>query len=126
MSIIKSVKGFFGEIIHYKDGVRVGTTTDSFIPGVKNHYDARGNLTGYSTQGIFADEVHFDRNSQYIGSSHEGAFGATHHYSKDGSHSVSCDGLFGTNTYIDDDSDALFSSSDDFFSDSPSFGDSNW
>lgn len=127
MSIIKSIKGLFGQTIHYKDGVKVGETWDSFIPGVKNHYDANGTKTGYSSKSIFADELHYDGNGEYIGSSHKGLFNSVHHYGRNGSHSVSSPGLFGTNTFVSNDDDALlFSDSDDSsFETSDSF-DSDW
>ena len=105
MSIIKSVKGLFGQIIHYKDGVKIGETWDSFIPGIKNHYDANGSYVGHSAKGFIANEAHYNRYGSYEAASYDGAFGAVHHYGADGSHGVSTDGLFCTNTYLHDDSD---------------------
>ena len=122
MSIIKSIKGLFGQTIHYKDGQKIGETWDSFIPGVKNHYDANGSLSGYSAKGWIADEVHYGKNGEYVGASYEGVFDSMHHYGAYGSHSVSTRGLTGTTTYASDDEDALLFSDPDF--DSPSFGDS--
>lgn len=102
MSIWKSVKGLFGQTIHYKDGVKVGETWDGFIPGTKKHYDANGNYAGYSSKGFFADEVHHDRTGARVGESWNGAFGMTHHYDNRGHAGTSCDGLIGRNTDVDD------------------------
>lgn len=127
MSIIKSIKGLFGQTIHYKNGIKVGETWDSFIPGVKNHYDVSGEHVGYSAKCVFADELHYDNNGEYLGVSHKGLFDSVHHYGRNGSRSVSSPGLFGTNTFIPDDNDTLlFSDSDDSsFEASDSF-DSDW
>jgi len=92
MSIIKSIKGFFGQTIHYKDGVRVGETWDGLIPGTKKHYDANGGYAGYSTNGFIADELHYKRDGEYIGSSYDGGY-VVDHYGADGSRSISMDGV---------------------------------
>jgi hypothetical protein len=130
MSIIKSIKGLFGQTIHYKDGVRIGETWDSIFSGVKNHYDANGSYAGSSSKGIFADEVHYDRYGGYVGSSHKNAFGGVNHYGNNGSFASSDDGLFATSTYIDElHSNTLFDSDADdqsFDSGFDSFDSPDW
>lgn len=133
MSIWKSIKGLFGQIIHYKDGVKVGESWDGLIPGTKNHYDVNGSYVGHSDPGFFADQVHFDQYGNRIGESWTDEFGTTRHYDQSGRVGTSFDGFTGTTSHIRDDMDSPFdqpksifddldSSSDSF----DSFGDSDW
>lgn len=127
MSIWKSIKGFFGQTIHYKDGVRVGETWDGLIPGTSNHYDANGSFAGSSSQGFFADQVHYDRYGNRVGESWTDDFGTTRHYNDSGRVGTSFDGFTGTTSILDD--DTLFDHDSDFDSfdaSNASFGDSDW
>lgn len=80
---IKSIKGFFGQIIHFKDGIKVGESWTGLFEGSQNHYDADGQHIGYSDRGIIADLVHYDEHGNYIGETHTGLFGQKKHYSTD-------------------------------------------
>lgn len=102
MSILKSIKGLFGQTIHYENGVKVGETWDGLVPGTKNHYNSDGSYAGSSAKGFFADEVHYDKNGRYVGESWKGAFGATHHYGSNGIRGTSYDGFTGTTSVFDD------------------------
>lgn len=128
MARIKSVKGLFGQTIHYKNGERVGETRDGFIPGTKNHYDACGQYVGYSTKGFLADEVHFDAHSNRIGSSWKDASGSIHHYDNCGKSGVSYEGLTGITSIIDDHARSMFtpSSDDNDFGATDPFADPDW
>lgn len=133
MSIWKSIKGLFGQTIHYKDGVKVGESWDGFIPGTKNHYDANGSYVGHSDPGFIADQVHFDQYGSKVGESWTDDFGTTRHYADSGRVGTSFDGLTGSTSLFDDDTDSLFDQPDSMFDDqdSPlnsldSFGDSDW
>ena len=101
MSIIKSIKGLFGQMIHYKDGVKVGETWEGFIPGTKNHYNAAGTYAGSSAKGFLADEVHYDRHGRYVGESWKDAFGTTRHYNDRGRAGTSYEGIIGTTSVFD-------------------------
>ena len=81
--IIKSIEGLFGQIIHYKDGVKVGESWPGLFEGSQNHYDAEGRYVGYSGRGMIADLVHHDEHGNYIGETHTGLFGQKKHYSAD-------------------------------------------
>lgn len=80
---IKSIKGLFGQIIHYKDGIKVGESWPGLFEGSQNHYDADGKYIGYSDRGIIADLVHHDEHGNCIGETHTGLFGQKVHYSAD-------------------------------------------
>lgn len=80
---IKSVKGIFGQIIHYKDGIKVGESWPGLLSGLQNHYDADGRYIGYSDRGMIADLVHHDEHGNYIGETHTGLWGQKNHYSVD-------------------------------------------
>lgn len=126
MAIFKSIKGFFGQMIHYKDGVKVGETWDGFIPGTKTHYDVNGKYVGHSDRGFLADEVHYNEANEVVGESWNGAFGTKKHYSQNGYTGHSYDGLMGTNTIIDDYEPSMFDSELDFDSEaSDAFADSS-
>lgn len=108
MPIWKSIKGLFGQTIHYKDGVKVGETWDGLLPGTQNHYGADGGFVGSSAPGFLADEVHYNQNGERIGESWTDAFGTTRHYNDDGYAGVSFDGFTGKTSYIDDDVNTPF------------------
>ena len=129
ISIFKSIKGLFGQTIHYKDGEKVGETWDGFIPGAKNHYGANGSFVGSSAPGFFADEVHYDQHGGRIGESWTDAFGTTRHYDSNGRVGTSYDGVCGVTSDIMDGANTLFDQSDydrDPFADDVSWDDSDW
>ena len=72
---IKSIKGLFGQTIHYEDGIKVGESWSGLLSGSQNHYDAEGRYIGYSDRGMIADLVHHDEHGNYIGETHTGLFG---------------------------------------------------
>jgi len=80
---IKSIKGLFGQIIHYEDGSKVGESWPGLFSGTQKHYDASGRYIGYSSPGMIADLVHYDAHGNYIGETHTGLFGQKKHYSTD-------------------------------------------
>ena len=77
---IKSIKGFFGQLIHYEDGIKVGESWPGLFEGSLSHYDADGRYVGYSDCGIIEDLVHYDERGSYIGETHAGFFGQKKHY----------------------------------------------
>lgn len=125
MSIFRSIKGLFGQTIHYKDGVKVGESWDGLIPGTKNHYDANGSYVGRSDPGFFADQVHFDQHGNKLGDSWTDSFGTTRHYNASGRVGTSYDGFSAKISIVDDREDSLFdqpkSVFDEFDSESDSF-----
>ena len=72
---VKSIKGLFGQTIHYEDGVKIGENWPGLFEGSQNHYDAGGRHMGYSDRGIIADQVHHDEHGSYVGETHTGFFG---------------------------------------------------
>lgn len=133
MSILKSIKGLFGQTIHYKDGVKVGETWDGLLPGTKNHYDANGRFSGSSSPGFFADQVHYDEHGNRLGESWTDAFGTTRHYDENGRAGTSYDSLFSTTSNLHDDAnlfpntyDQIDSFDTDRFSDDLFSEDSDW
>ena len=78
---ITSVKGLFGQIIHYEDGRRVGESWPGLFEGSYDHYDADGRYAGYSDPGIVAELVHHDERGVYVGKTYTGLFGQKKHYS---------------------------------------------
>jgi len=80
---IKSIKGLFGQIIHYENGVRVGESWPGLFKGSYDHYDASGRYTGYSDPGMIANMVHHDKHGSYVGETHTGLFGQEKHYIAD-------------------------------------------
>lgn len=80
---IKSIKGLLGQIIHYKDGLKIGESWPGLFGGSQNHYDAEGRYMGYSDRGTIADLVHYDEHGNYIGETHTGLWGQKNHYSAD-------------------------------------------
>jgi len=109
---IKSVKGLFGQIIHYKNGVKVGESWPGLLCGSQNHYDADGRYIGYSDCGIIADLVHHDEHGNYIGETRTGLFGQKKHYSIDrGYVGETWDGFIGDTTDLMEVSDLSSSQS---------------
>ena len=134
MSIIKSIKGLFGQTIHYKDGRKVGETWDGFIPGTKKHYSSDNGYVGSSAKGFLASEVHYNQYGGRVGESWTDDFGVTRHYDSHGRVGISYDGFIGTTSVFNDHQDVFSSSSSDIF-DQPksifddadsSFDDSDW
>ena len=80
---IKSIKGLFGQIIHYEDGIKVGESWPGLFEGSQSHYDADDRYIGYSDRGMIADLVHHDEHGNYIGETHTGLWGQKNHYSAD-------------------------------------------
>ena len=80
---IKSIKGLFGQIIHYEDSIKVGESWPGLFNGSLNHYDADGRYVGYSDRGMIADLVHHDEHGDYLGETRTGLFGQKKHYSAD-------------------------------------------
>lgn len=83
---IKSIKGLFGQIIHYKDGVKVGESWPGLFSGSLNHYDAKGKCIGHSDRGIVKDLIHYDEYGRYTGETHSGFFGDKKHIDADHSY----------------------------------------
>lgn len=128
MPIWKSIKGFFGQTIHYKDGVKVGETWDGLIPGSKNHYDSNGGYVGTSTSGFIADQVHYNQYGVRIGESWADDFGTIRHYDANGRIGTSYDGFLGMTSQIMNDGDTLFDHSEDSnsFTDDAPYSDPDW
>ena len=80
---IKSIKGLFGQTIHYEDGIKVGESWPGLFGGSLNHYDTDGRYVGYSDRGMIVDLVHHDEHGSYVGETHTGLFGQKKHYSAD-------------------------------------------
>lgn len=108
---MKSIKGRFGQTIHYENGVKVGESWPGLLEGSQNHYDADGKYAGYSDRGFIADQVHHDANGRYIGETHTGFFGQKKHYSAD-------------RGYVGETWDGLFRDTTDLFVQDPDSGDS--
>lgn len=101
---IKSIKGLFGQIIHYEDGVKVGESWPGLFSGTQKNYDASGRYVGYSSPGMIADLVHYDEHGKHIGSTCTGLFGQKKHYSANGGYiGATCDGFTRDTTDIADD-----------------------
>jgi len=96
--IIQSIKGLFGQMIHYRDGKYVGESWPGLFESSYDHYDEHGGYAGYSDPGVIADLVHRDAHGAYVGETHEGFFGQKCHYSTDGYIGSSWDGMLGENT----------------------------
>lgn len=120
----ETVKGLFGQLIHFQDGQKVGESWDGLISGTRNHYDASGSFVGSSAQGILSDEVHYNARGERIGDSHTGLFGATNHYSADSGYvGSSYQGVFSNVTDLRDDVDPFGNKSDSF---DPFDSDTDW
>ena len=104
---IKSVKGFFGQLIHYEDGRYAGESWPGLFEGSYDHYNGSGRYTGYSDPGIAADLVHHDEYGSQIGKTYPGLFGERRHYSTGhGYVGESWEGLVGETTSLLDDPDS--------------------
>ncbi len=104
MSRIHSVKGLFGQIIHYDEqGTKVGESWPGLFSGSLDHYDADGNYAGYTQPGVFADGIHYDAQGNKTGETWGGLFGQENHYDSDGNFvGDSWDTLTGIETDLDD------------------------
>jgi len=102
---IHTIKGFFGQLLHYQDGVKIGESWSGLFQGSYDHYDANGQYAGYSDPGIVADLVHHDEHGSYVGETHSGLFDQKIHYDTQGYAGSSYDGLFGDHTDLFDDND---------------------
>ena len=67
MKKTKSIKGLFGQIIHYEDGRYAGESWLGLFKESFEHYDATGKYAGYSDPGIIADLIHHDEYGGYTG-----------------------------------------------------------
>ena len=111
---IKSVKGLFGQLIHYEDGIKTGESWPGFFEGSSDHYDANGKYAGYSDPGIVADLIHYDKHGVYAGTTYTGLLGEKKHYSAErGYVGESWEGLVNETTVLTDDHDSL--DTDSFF-----------
>jgi len=117
---IHSVKGLFGQTIHYEDGIKVGESWPGLLRSSLNHYDAEGRYIGYSDCGMIADLAHHNKHGNYIGETHIGLFGQKKHYSTDCRYvGETWDGFIGDTTDFMEVSDLSSSQGcDDFFEDS--------
>lgn len=95
---IKSIKGLFGQLIHYRDGKYVGESWPGLFTGSYEHFDADKGYAGYSDPGIVAGLVHHDEHGAYVGETHAGLFGQKHHYGVDGYVGSSWDDMLSENT----------------------------
>ena len=77
---IKSIKGLFGQTIHYSDGIKVGESWPGLFSGTQKHYDASGRYVGHSIPGMIVDSVHHDEHGRYIGETRSGFFGQKKHF----------------------------------------------
>ena len=102
---IKSVKGLFGQLIHYKDGQYAGESWPGMFKGSYDHYKADGEYSGYSDPGFVASLVHRDADGKRIGATYDDDFGHSTHYDVNGYVGNSFDGLTGTNTDLLGDTD---------------------
>lgn len=104
MARYHTVKGLFGQLIHYKDGVRIGESRPSIIKGVYNHYSDDNGYVGHSAPGLFADQIHRDAYGRYAGESWEDNRGNATHYDDYGIAGTSHNSIFGgSNTNIFED-----------------------
>ena len=107
---VKSIKGLFGQTIHYEDGVKIGESWPGLFEGSQNHYDAGGKYMGYSDRGIIADLVHHDEHGSYVGETHTSFFGQKKHYGADrGYLGEPWEGFAGDTTDLDEASDSFSS-----------------
>lgn len=115
---IKSIKGLFGQIIHYKDGIKIGESWPGLFEESYEHYDANGKYAGYSDSGIVADLIHHDEQGGYAGATYTGLLGEKKHYSAErGCVGESWKGLVSeiitlTDDYDSPDTDSFFGSDD--------------
>ena len=81
---INTIKGIWGQLIHYQDGVKVGESWPGLFDGSYEHYDANGKYAGYSDPSFFADLVHHDEHGSCIGETYDGLLGGKTHYDVNG------------------------------------------
>lgn len=81
---INTIKGIWGQLIHYQDGVKVGESWPGLFDGSYDHYDANGSYAGHSDPGIVADLVHHDKHGSYISETYDGLFGEKIHHDVNG------------------------------------------
>lgn len=127
MSIWKSIKGLFGQTIHYKDGQYAGESWDGIVPGSKTHYDANGSYAGYSDPGLFGSQIHHDEFGGKTGETWTDSFGVSRHYDEKGYVGSSYDGFVSHTTYVDEEPNSIFDRDHEpnsIFDDS--FEDSSW
>ena len=104
---IKSVKGLFGQLIHYEDGIKTGESWPGLFEGSYEHYDANGKYAGYSDPGIVANLVHHNEHGGYAGATYTGLLGEKKHYSTErGYVGESWEGLVSETTTLTDDHDS--------------------
>ena len=100
---IKSIKGLFGQTIHYKDGIKIGESWRGLFEGSLNHYDADGRFVGYSDRGIIKDLVHYDEHGSYIGETHTALFRQRKHFDAECRYTgETWEGQFGNTTDLED------------------------
>ena len=111
---IKSIKGLFGQLIHYEDGRYAGESWPGLNKGSYVHYDTNGKYIGRFDPGVVADLVHHDGYGGYAGTTHTGILGEKKHYSSDGVYiGETREGLISETTALTDDFDSP--KTDDFF-----------
>lgn len=104
---IKSHKGLFGQLIHYKDGIKIGESWPGVFEGSYEHYDANGKYAGYFDPGIVADLIHHDEHGGYAGATYTGLLGKKKHYSTErGYVGETWEGLICETTALMDDFDS--------------------
>ena len=115
---LKSIKGLFGQLIHYEDGIKIGESWPGLFEGSYELYDANGKYAGYSDPGIVADLIHHDEYGGYAGATYTGLLGEKKHYSAEcGYVGETWEGLTGETTALIDDLDSSGPPDrDDFFS----------
>ena len=112
---IKSMNGFFGQILHFKDGIRVGESWPGLFNEFLNHYDTGCRDIGYSDRGMITDLVHHNEHGGYAGATYTGLLGEKKHYSSDGVYiGETWEGLVGKTTALSDNLDSP--DTDNFFS----------
>lgn len=103
--MIKSIKGLFGQTIHYKDGIKVGESWPGLLSNTQNHYDAGGRYIGHSVPGVIANAVHYDEHGSRIGATCTGIFNERRHYDADCRFvGDTWDAFTGEETYLPEDS----------------------
>ena len=98
---IETVKGFFGEKKHYRNGELIGESWPGLFGGSYDHYDADGHYAGHSDPGLFTDMNHYDADGKPVGYTQRGVFGNWNHYDEDGYTGTTVDTLFGETTELD-------------------------
>lgn len=114
MSRFHTEKGLFGQLIHYKDGVRIGESRPGIVEGTYNHYSDEKGFVGSSDPGLFADQIHRDAYGCYAGESYDRPSGISLHYNQNGFIGESHDSIFGgttTNIFDDRKANSLFDDS---------------